>query len=48
MGPTEKPPHSSYRNAAMYWYFVTVVWFVMYAVLYIGPHHVVAANPALH
>lgn len=48
LGPTEKPPHGSYRNVAMYWYFVTVVWFVMYAIMYIGPHHAVAANPALH
>ncbi|HEV7136613.1 MAG TPA: cytochrome c oxidase subunit 3 [Steroidobacteraceae bacterium] len=48
LGPTDKPPHGSYRNAAMYWYFVTAVWFVMYAIMYIGPHHVVAANPALH
>ncbi len=46
--PTQKPPHGSYRNAAMYWYFVTAVWFVMYAILYIGPHHTVGANPALH
>ena len=46
LGPTDKPPHGSYRNAAMYWYFVTIVWFVMYAILYIGPHHVVGANPA--
>ena len=45
--PTEKPPHGSYRNAAMYWYFVTAVWFVMYAVMYISPHHAVGANPAL-
>lgn len=48
LGPTEKPPHGSYRNAAMYWYFVTIVWFVMYAIMYIGPHHTVGANPALH
>jgi len=48
LGPTEKPPHGSYRNAAMYWYFVSVVWLVMYAIMYIGPHHTVAANPALH
>jgi hypothetical protein len=31
----------------MYWYFVTIVWFVMYAVMYIGPHYTVGANPAL-
>jgi cytochrome c oxidase subunit III len=37
LGPTDKPPHGSYRNAAMYWYFVTAVWFVMYAILFIGP-----------
>ncbi|HEX3995601.1 MAG TPA: cytochrome c oxidase subunit 3 [Acetobacteraceae bacterium] len=48
LGPTEKPPHGSYRNAAMYWYFVTAVWFVMYAIMYIGPHHTVGANPALN
>lgn len=48
LGPTDKPPHASYRNAAMYWYFVSVVWFLMYAVLFIGPHYVVGANPALH
>ena len=48
LGPTEKPPHGSYRNAAMYWYFVTIVWLVMYAIMYIAPHHTVAANPALH
>lgn len=48
LGPTPKPPHGVYRNAAMYWYFVTAVWFVMYALLYIGPHHPVGANPALH
>lgn len=47
-GLTDKPPHGAYRNAAMYWYFVTAVWFVMYAIMYIGPHHVVGANPALH
>jgi len=45
---TDKPPHGSYRNAAMYWYFVTIVWFAMYAIMYIGPHHTVGANPALH
>lgn len=48
LGPTEKPPHGSYRNATMYWYFVTAVWWVMYAIMYIGPHHTVGANPALH
>ena len=48
LGPSDRPPHGSYRNAAMYWYFVTAVWFVMYAIMFIGPHHVVAANPALH
>jgi heme/copper-type cytochrome/quinol oxidase subunit 3 len=48
LGPSEKPPHGAYRNAAMYWYFVTAVWFLMYAVMFIGPHYVVAANPALH
>ncbi|HWF98079.1 MAG TPA: cytochrome c oxidase subunit 3 [Steroidobacteraceae bacterium] len=47
-GLTDKPPHGAYRNAAMYWYFVTAVWLVMYAIMYIGPHHVVGANPALH
>jgi heme/copper-type cytochrome/quinol oxidase subunit 3 len=48
LGPTEKPPHGSYRNVAMYWYFVSAVWVVMYAVLFIGPHYVVGANPTLH
>ncbi len=48
LGPTRTPPHGAYRNAAMYWYFVTAVWLVMYAVLYIGPHLAVGANPALH
>jgi heme/copper-type cytochrome/quinol oxidase subunit 3 len=48
LGPTEKPPHGAYRNAAMYWYFVTIVWLLMYAILFIGPHHTVAANPSLH
>ncbi len=48
LGPTEKPPHGPFRNAAMYWYFVSIVWFVMYAVMFIGPHHVVGANPAPH
>lgn len=48
LGPTEKPPHGPYRNAALYWYFVTVVWLVMYAIMFIGPHHTVGANPALH
>jgi heme/copper-type cytochrome/quinol oxidase subunit 3 len=38
LGPTEKPPHGSYRNAALYWYFVTAVWLLMYAILYLGPH----------
>jgi heme/copper-type cytochrome/quinol oxidase subunit 3 len=47
LGPTNKPPHGCYRNAAMYWYFVSIVWFVMYAILYIGPHHTVGSNPAL-
>jgi heme/copper-type cytochrome/quinol oxidase subunit 3 len=47
LGRTDRPPHGTYRNVAMYWYFVTVVWLVMYAILYIGPHHVVGANPAL-
>ncbi|HVS76053.1 MAG TPA: cytochrome c oxidase subunit 3 [Steroidobacteraceae bacterium] len=47
IGPTGKPPHGSYRNAALYWYFVTVVWFVMYAIMYISPHHAVGANPAI-
>lgn len=48
LGPTSRPPHGSYRNAAMYWYFVTLVWFVMYAALYLGPHFTVGANPAMH
>jgi heme/copper-type cytochrome/quinol oxidase subunit 3 len=48
LGPTEKPPHGAYRNAAMYWYFVTSVWCVMYAIMYIGAHHTVGANPLLH
>jgi heme/copper-type cytochrome/quinol oxidase subunit 3 len=48
LGPTGKPPHGSYRNAAMYWYFVSAVWFVMYAVMFIGPHYVIGGNPALH
>jgi heme/copper-type cytochrome/quinol oxidase subunit 3 len=47
LGQTDKPPHGSYRNAAMYWYFVSIVWFVMYAIMYIGPHYTVGANPAL-
>jgi heme/copper-type cytochrome/quinol oxidase subunit 3 len=47
LGVTDKPPHGSYRNAAMYWYFVTAVWLVMYAILYLGPHHTVGTNPAL-
>lgn len=46
LGPTQRPPHGAYRNAAMYWYFVSAMWFVMYAILYIGPHHVLGANPA--
>ena len=48
LGPTERPPHGSYRNASMYWYFVTLVWFAIYAIMYISPHHPVAPNTALH
>lgn len=48
LGPTDEPPHGSYRNASMYWYFVSIVWLVMYAVMFIGPHHGLAAHPALH
>jgi heme/copper-type cytochrome/quinol oxidase subunit 3 len=48
LGPTDKPPHNSYRNASIYWYFVSVVWFVMYIVMFVGPHHVVGANSVLH
>jgi cytochrome c oxidase subunit 3 len=39
LDPTDRPPHGPYRNAAMYWYFVTAVWLVMYAILFISPHH---------
>jgi heme/copper-type cytochrome/quinol oxidase subunit 3 len=46
--PTERPPHGAYRNAALYWYFVTLVWLAMYAILYVSAHHAVGANPALH
>lgn len=46
LGPTEKPPHGAYRNAAMYWYFVSIVWYAMYAIMFIGPHHMVGAIPA--
>lgn len=48
LGFTEKPPHGSYRNAAMYWYFVSAVWLVMYAIMFIGPHYIVGPNPVLH
>jgi cytochrome c oxidase subunit 3 len=48
LGHTDKPPHGSYRNASMYWYFVSIVWLVMYAIMFIGPHYVVGTNPALH
>lgn len=47
LGPTDKPPHNAYRNASMYWYFVSVVWFVMYIVMFVGPHHAIGAGPVL-
>jgi cytochrome c oxidase subunit III len=37
LGPTEKPPHTPYRNVAMYWYFVTVVYAAVYCILYLVP-----------
>lgn len=48
LGPTEKPPHGAYRNAAMYWYFVTAAWLAVFAVLFIGPHHPVGVFPGHH
>lgn len=37
LGATEKPPHTPYRNVAMYWYFVTVVYAAVYCILYLVP-----------
>lgn len=37
IGPTEKPPHTPYRNVAMYWYFVTVAYAAVYCILYLVP-----------
>jgi len=38
LGPTEKPPHTPYRNVAIYWYFVTVVYAAVYCILYLVPN----------
>lgn len=48
LGVTEKPPHGAYRNASMYWYFVTAAWLAVFAVLFIGPHHPVGVFPGHH
>jgi len=36
--PTHRPPHRPLHNAALYWHFVDLVWFVIVAVLYVAPN----------
>jgi heme/copper-type cytochrome/quinol oxidase subunit 1 len=38
IGPTLEAPHHAFRNAARYWHFVDVVWLLVVAVVYLGPH----------
>lgn len=38
IGPTLEAPHHAFRNAARYWHFVDVVWLLVVAVVYVGPH----------
>jgi cytochrome c oxidase subunit 3 len=37
IGPSDRPPHRAYFNAALYWYFVTIVWIVMFCILFLVP-----------
>jgi heme/copper-type cytochrome/quinol oxidase subunit 3 len=37
LGPTE-PPYRPFHNAALYWYFVNVVWILVVAILYVAPN----------
>ena len=36
--PTDRPPHRPYYNAALYWYFVTLVYLAVFLILYIVPN----------
>ena len=36
--PVQKPPHRVYYNVLLYWYFLTALWLVTVAILYIGPN----------
>lgn len=36
--PVDHPPHRPFRNAAMYWHFVDVVWILVVALLYVVPN----------
>lgn len=36
--PVDRPPHRSYYNVTIYWYFLAVVWLATVAILYIGPN----------
>ena len=35
--PVQRPPHRPYHNIAVYWYWLTLVWLAILAILYIGP-----------
>ncbi len=36
--PTTAPPHRSYTNSALYWYFSTLVWLAIVCIMYLPPH----------
>ena len=38
LGLTERTPYRPYHNAALYWYFVNIVWVLVVAILYIAPN----------
>ncbi len=36
--PSERPPYRPFHNAALYWYFVNIIWILVIAILYIAPN----------
>jgi cytochrome c oxidase subunit III len=36
--PTEQSPYRPFHNAALYWYFVNIVWLLVVAILYVAPN----------
>ena len=36
--PCERPPYRPIHNAALYWYFVNIIWVFVVAILYVAPN----------